>query len=607
MTNYIRMAQAELPDQAFPEGAILMCVNDNLDTACNIVEKQAEDRSMPEIESHIESEISQRRQYLAEHPNELYLDPSYNRWSGCIPEPYKLNAGGLNPEQMAIYLDFARQSRGPASHTQNPSADSGRQLPDVLQEAFSAPGDASALPHQMPQQPQLGRMLPPPLPASLSQPQAANGYLDPRAVQERIQDLMTDLSRLCHDASERYLKDLSQDNPIVENINQIWELVMLPHSNIDVVSLHCAHAICISLHNDTTSPLEIDVLVKLLQRLCQYSSSTHKEVVLWFVGQEDEKLFNVPVTVSLVEANLMELRQVDTALTKIIQARKDIAIDFMFDIVNTLLLNSHPIALRADFAGSLGAIGQWLAEEPGLIRAKELLQRLQDWGVHELAESRPDEQSMIQEHQLRYIFAEWVTICNSSNQNEKVFGAFISQLHQKQLLNSQEEMTHFLRICIDSAIESYDREDLSANGSSNEAYFTTDSLARLIVLLVKNQGESHGAVRCNKSLYMSSILSLITLILNNHHVMRGERFSQRVFFRLFSSILCDWHDFAREGYPQDRDMLLVFADNFLMLEPRHFPAFTYGWLILVSHRIFMPGLLKLFNDEVGWLVGWLRV
>lgn len=603
MTNYIRVAQTELPEQAFPEGAILMCVNDNLDTACNIVEKQAEDRSMPEIESHIESEIAQRRQYLAEHPNELYLDPSYNRWAGCIPEPYKLNAGGLNQEQMAIYLDFARQSRGPASHAQNSSADSGRQLPDVLQEAFSTvpnistPADASALPHQIPQQSQIGRMLPPPLPASLSQPQA-NGYLDPRAIQERIQDLMSELSHLCHDRPERYLKDLSQESPIMDNINQIWDLIVSPHSNIDVVSLNCAHAICISLHGDTTSPLEIDVLVKLLQRLCQYSSSTHKEVVLWFVGQEDEKVFNVPVTVSLVEAGLMELRQVDMTLTKIILARKELAIDFMFEIMNTLLLNSHPIALRADFAGSLGAMGQWLAEEPGLTRAKELMQRLKDWGVHELVESRPDEQSMIQQHQLQYIFAEWITICNNPNPNEKVFGAFISQLHQKQLLNSQEEMTLFLRLCIDSAVESYDREDLSTDGSSNEAYFTTDCLAKLIILLVKNQGESDGAVRGNKPAYMNSMLSLITLILNNHHVMRGERFNQRVFFRLFSSILCDWHDFGREGYPQDRDILLVFAENFLMLEPRHFPGFTYSWLILVSHRIFMPGLLKLFNDEV---------
>lgn len=589
MTNYIRMAQAELPDQAFAEGAILMCVNDNLDTACSIVEKQAEDRSMPEIESHIENEIAQRRQYTAEHPNESYIDPAYNRWAGCIPEPYKLSAGGLNQEQMAIYLDFARQSRGP-SHAQTSSADTGRQLPDVLQEVF-APISNIPTPSEAPFQ--TGRMLPPPLPL----PQ--NGYLDPRSIQERIQDLVSDLGRLCKERSERYLKDFDQESPIVDTINQIWDLAVSSPSNVDTLALTCAHTICVSLHGDL-SPLGVDVLVQLLQRLCQLSLSTNKDVVIWFANQDDEKVANVPVTVSLLEAGLMELRQVDVTLTRIIEDRKEIAIDFMFEIMNALLLNSHPIALRADFATSLGAMGQWFAEEPSLIRAKELMQRLRDWGV-DPGETRPDERSIIRQHQLQYIFAEWITICNQPVQG-KMFGAFISQLHQKQLLNSQEEMANFLRLCIDTSIETFDREEMSANGSRNEAYFAIDCLAKLIVLLVRNQGESDGAVKSNKPAYMDSMLSLITLVLNSHHVMRGERFNQKVFFRLYSSILCEWYDLGREGHAQDRDMMLVFADNLLALEPRYFPGFICSWLILVSHRIFMPGMLKLSDDEVSYLL-----
>ena len=603
MTNYIRMAQAELPEHEFPEGAILMCVNDNLDMACSIVEKQAEDRSMPEIELHIEHEIAQRRQFSAEHLNESYLAPGYSNWATCIPEPYKLNAGGLNQEQMAIYLDFARQSRGPASHAQTPSADSGRQLPDVLQEAYGTvssvptPSDAPSLPHQPPQQQQAGRILPPMLSTSLAQPHA-HDYLDLRAIQDRIQELLADISRRCKERPEGYLKDLAQDSPILDHFSQIWEFVISSPSNLNTIALTCAHAICIALHRDATSSLEADVLVQLLQRLCDVSPSTHKEVIVWFANQDEEKLFNVPVTVSLLETGLMELRQVDMTLTKAIEDRKEAAIDFMFEITDALLLNNHPIALRADFTSSLGAMGQWLADEPELTKAKVLLERLRDWGVHEIPQSGPDERSVIQQHQLQYIFAEWITICNNPNPARKVFGAFILQLHQKQLLNSQEEMALFLRLCIDSAVESYDQMKTSASSSATEAYFTTDCLAKLIVLLVKNQGESDGAVRGNKPAYMNSMLSLVILILNSHHVMRGERFSQRVFFRLFSSILCDWHDLAREDYPQERDMMLVFADSFLMLEPRHFPGFTYSWLTLISHRIFMPNLLKLSNDEV---------
>ncbi|KAI5286255.1 hypothetical protein KEM54_006931, partial [Ascosphaera aggregata] len=44
MMNYMKMYQQDYPDQPMPEGLILMCVNENLDAACGIVEKAAEDR-----------------------------------------------------------------------------------------------------------------------------------------------------------------------------------------------------------------------------------------------------------------------------------------------------------------------------------------------------------------------------------------------------------------------------------------------------------------------------------------------------------------------------------------------------------------------------------
>ena len=602
MTNYIRQAQSALPDQAFPEGAILMCVNDNLDNACRIVEKQAEDRSMPEIESHIEHEISQRRQYMSEHPNEFYMDPNYSRWASCIPDPYKLNAGGLNQEQMAIYLDFARQSRGSASHVQTSSSDSGRQLPDVLQEASAfassvpTPGDVSVPPQQSAQLQQGGRMLPPPLPSSRSQPQI-NGYLDPKIVQDRIQDLIIEINRSCKDRSERKLKELGQESPIIDIVNQIWDLLESSSSNNDTPILACAHIICLSLDGDAMNPLAIDVLVHMLHKLCQLSLNTHKEVIVWFANQDDE-VFNVPVIISLLEVGLMEMRQVDATLTKFIKDRKEVVFEIMYELTEALLFNNQPIALRADFAGSLGAIGHWLVEEPNSSKAKELMQRFKEWGIGDIIETEPDEQAVIRQHQLKYIFAEWIAICNFSRPSEKVFGAFISQLHQKHILNSQEEMAVFLRLCIESSIDNFDQEDISANGHTNEAYFTTDCLARLIVLLVKNQGNTEGAVKGKKATYMDSILSLIVLVLNNHHETYGERFHQKVFFRLFSSILCDWHDMAREGFPQDQSMMLTFADNFLLLGPHHFPGFSYGWLILISHRVFIPGLLKNSNEEV---------
>ena len=605
MTNYIRMAQVDLPDQALPEGAILMCVNDNLDAACSIVEKQAEDRSIPEMEINIEKEIAKRRQFRIDYPNEPYRDSAYSHWSGYIPEPFKQGPGGLNQEQLDIYLQFARQSRGPANHVQTSSTDSGRQIPDVLQDSFPTipnlptPAEPPAIPHQPTQQHhQQGRIMPPPSTAPRLQGHM-NGYMDSATIQDHIQELMAELSRVAKDAPEKRFRDLARDSPVLDVVAQIQHLIMSASPNHDTVAMITASAICSVLYGNTIDALEVEALVQLLAKLCQISLNTAKEVILLFRKEDDDKLLNVPVTVSLLETGLMEFSYVDMTLAKAIQLRKTVAIDCLSDLMGALLLTNEPLALRADFANSLGALGQWLSQQPDLDAAKDLQSRLRAAGVPESSDSHPDDRSLIRQHQMQYVFSEWIQLCSHPEPTDGMFIAFISQLHQRQLLNSQEDMVLFLRLCIATSVEMFDQEDLNPAADLNEAYFHIDALARLIVLLVKTQGENEGAVKSSKAGYLNSILSLITLVLNNHHVMRGEQFNQRVFFRLFSSILCDWYDTGREGNAQDKEIVLVFAENFLLLEPHYFPAFTYGWLSLVSHRIFMPAVLKLADDEVS--------
>ena len=604
MTNYIRMAQqTDFPGQEFPEGAILMCVNDNLDTACNIVEKQAEERSMPEIEAHIEAEIAQRRQHRAEHPNEPYMDHAFNRWAGFIPDPYKQAPGGLNQEQMAIYLEFARQSRGPASHNQSTSADSGRQLPDVLQDAFASvpnvhtPAETLQLPHQpSQQQQQANRMLPPPAPNVMAAAQT-NGYGDVDAIQERLGQLLGEISRMVKENPDRSMREILRDRALVDILAQAWELIA---SSNETIAMHCAEDICQGFYSNGLIRLELEVFSHLLFRLCTNYPTIGKEVALWTTGFDEQKLLNVEVVAALVKADVLHLKQVDIFFAGLIYDREDYALGALSELMDALLLNDHPTALRANFTTSLAALGQWLMEDSDLTKVKDFVQRLKEWGVHEIVDHRSEE-TLVKQHQLRYVFEEWAAICEYSprNPSENVFPAFISQLYQKNILDSEEDMAVFLRLCIDDAMESYGRDSLNADGNSDEPFSKVDWLARLIVVAVKHQGETNGSVTRNKVAYMDSILAILTLIINNHHVMQGERFNQRGFFRLLSSILCDWHDFGREGNASDRDMLVVFANSFLMLTPHHFPAFAYSWLMLISHRLFMPSLLRLPNDEVG--------
>ena len=614
MTSFIRKTQTDTPEQAFPEGTILMCVNDNLDIACGIVEGQAAEQSLPEIESHIENQIVLRRQHKAEHPNEPFIGTAHNRWGTCIPDPYKMIADGLNEEQMDIYREFARQPRGPTSHAQTSSADSGRQLPDVLQDTFSSmphmptSADNLALSHQTisPQQYQQpgGRIFAPLHPASVSQTQT-NGFIDPAAIDERVIDHLTDIRRLVQQYKAHSDANFHHEPAMGELMHQLWDMA-LSH---ETVAMNCAENICKSLYNDSmTNAREIEIFVDILARLYQTFPTISREVAHWADTRSDGEIVATDITTELLAKGILQLRRVDESFANLITQRDESAVEALSTIVDRLLLNAHPIALRADFAKTLGALAQWYSEDDQLSTATDIWNKLNNAGIDDDRESQLNESGLIKKHQINYVFSEWIRLCeqNTKNPNDKMFAAFVVQVHIKKLLQSPEDIALFVRLCFDATILAYEITQQEERQSqrpqkdySSRAFLEVDWLARLIVCLVNSQGETNGAVKNTKASYMDLILSLLTLILNHHQVIRNEHFNQRVFFRLLSGILCDWHDYAQGSPAQNEQMLFVFANNFLNMGPRYFPGFIYGWLALISHRFFMPNLLKLADDEVS--------
>jgi Cell division control protein, negative regulator of transcription len=46
-------------------------------------------------------------------------------------------------------------------------------------------------------------------------------------------------------------------------------------------------------------------------------------------------------------------------------------------------------------------------------------------------------------------------------------------------------------------------------------------------------------------------------------------------------------------------MIFALANKFLSIQPRYVPGFVYGWLSLVSHRVFMSDMLNM-PERAGW-------
>jgi CCR4-NOT transcription complex subunit 1 len=596
ITNSIRIMQAEYPEQPLPEGSILMCVNDNLDTACEAVEKAAEEQAIPEINRHIKDQLEARRRHRTISPDEPFIDPVIHRWAFFIPEPYRQAAGGLNAVQRAIYEEFNRHPRGPStSHVQSASMDSNRQIADILQEPFQIPTPAEppALPIQAPQQQQEPRMQPPPLSTPATQPQI-NGYMDNAHPREKIQTLLHQIQVAARETNVEHIKDIPRSSSIWHDSEYLINYLGTSEDLAHVAAQNMSGM----LFDQEESHLGVEIMVNLLFKICHLSPLVAKEIVSWLANQDTDHIFNVPVTMALLEVGLIELHRVDYTTAKAISQRKPIALTFLAEIMDRVLFSAEPLALRADFALSLDALNQWSAEDTSLTTAKEILQKLKDSGIPDVVSPSWSDKDRIRLDQMRYIFEEWLGLFKNPSTPGRLYSAFIKEMHQKQVMNTQEDSALFFRLCLDECVAVFEHEEFNGTGNLDDMFMPTDGLAKLIILLVKLQGESNGAVKASKSAYLNSIMSLLVLVLNNHHIVRGEQFNQRVFFRLFSSILCEYYHNSLNTSDQNQEMMFIFAEKFLVLQPFHFPGFVFGWLGLVAHRALLTGLLNMPDEAV---------
>ncbi|KAI0584436.1 ccr4-not transcription complex subunit protein [Pyrenophora tritici-repentis] len=609
--NNIRVTARDLPDQGLPEGHILMFVNDNLDLVCNTVEQAAEMSSLAEIDMQIEDAVRMRRMFRSSRPNEAFKDANISPWAFYIPEPYRQMPGGLNREQLSIYEEFGRQSRG-APHVNNPSQDGGRQLPDVLQDQFAAavpnlptPGAAPAEPRQPAQQPRLQNLQAPH--TALTQQQQPNGYMEAPGLergQRGTDDLLIELTRVVKEAPEERISDLQPGSSNVHQVfDQLVSSVEYAGPNKENLAFRIAGQVTNHLFSDSLSRLEVEVMAHLLSHLCQLSVQTSRQVLMWLATlHEDDRIFKSTVMVALMEVNLMDMHRLNTTIAKAIQDRRVAAVEMLSSLMDELILNEHPSAFRADFAMSIDALTVWLAEEPTFELGKRILANLQAPSNEQLltppATGHKD--------QLEYVFDEWVHL-QMESMPKKTVGAFIYQLHQQKVMETQESSIIFIRTCIDASVVAYEQEHSLPFGSGNEDIATVkiDALGRLIVDLVVyqgEQGEQGGPVKENKAKYLDQILVVVVLVLCNHHNTRGDAFCQKVFFRLFSAILFHLNDAVKEEALEDQkaDVFLAVARALLALQPLRVQRFTFAWLSLVAHRIFIPAMLEEGQDDKRW-------
>lgn len=188
---------------------------------------------------------------------------------------------------------------------------------------------------------------------------------------------------------------------------------------------------------------------------------------------------------------------------------------------------------------------------------------------------------------LEEFFEHWVHIFQGPSA-DRDFLVFAGELEVGRVLKSDETTAMFFRVCMETSVNRYIQ--VSKKGSTINPYLYVDALSRLIVLMIRHNGEP-----TDKEHNLKRTLTIILLVLSHQHEEFGPQFHQKPFFRFFSSLLSDLHSFE-DGFqaayhPMIMNIWFVFlsaktlhayakhlARRFNLCNPSSSPvSFSRGW------------------------------
>ncbi|KAH9951492.1 Not1-domain-containing protein [Amylocystis lapponica] len=584
-------------EQMFSDRMLVTIVQDNLDLACQAIEKAAMDRAILDVDDGFAAAYEVRRRHR--EPGHPFYDPSapQSGFIGSLPEPLRIKPNGIQPIQAAVYEDFANMD-GLISQflAHDPSA------MDPKRRLFTSRPNSTV---SYPRNDHLPASLysPSPVPEQTTQGHQLLSHLD---AMERFHAMVKELEAVLLQLPIQSLAALPSTHEVRRLVRQILFLAA------DSVERHRTPLLMsqkiVQLLYKTPSQLGREIYVALLDQLCHSFEDVAKEAITWLIYAEDERKFNVPVTVTLLRGGLVNVVQQDQQLAKFLFGDPRPTLQtFAAELIRECLSSDPQIATQAQFGFTLDYLN--LLAQQG--KANEEVHRLLDdlRGVRRPpAQVIPDSQVVQQPsvkpetEQLReklFIwFQQWVTIFQRSHSPEKSFVPFITQLTKQGILKVEDVSSFFFRVCAESSVSSYLK--CVQAGEYGFAFQALDAMSRLIVYIIKYHGDASGINNDQAKVhYLTKILSIFVLVLANMHEEQGPSFQQKPFFRFFCSLLNDLHTLEASLGSAYFQLLLAIGDTFSSLQPTYFPGFAFSWMSLISHRLFMPKLLLSENRE-GW-------
>lgn len=546
-------------EQTLPEQAIATVIQDNLELACSVVERAAMERSLQHVDDQLANAYVARRDHRLRGRG-FYWDANalaQSQYASTLPDLLKLKPDGLQSQQLRVYEEFGKlpKATGEGASRDSMSPPSVGLIPD-----------AAAFPPGVGDVEQRG--------ISESAP------LSPRESLEKLTHCTEELVKLLHQGETR------EQNVEIRELEQQIPALILQSSNRDDLTLSFSQKV-VQLLYKSDSDIAREAYIHILERLCELSLKAAKEVTAWLIYAEDERKFNVPATVGLMRAGLINVAEQDAQLAKFIYTRdfKASIVDFAAKLAYTCL-TKPAFATRQQLSNIISALVQ--AHELGRSTkfSDEFLRELQDGNLKTKWDM---ESAQPLREQLAYCFAEWVRLYQQSPNAEKSFIDFVRELQNQGILKGEEISSMFFRVCTEVGVDSYIKQKAVGGDIESGIFQPVDAFSKLIVLMIKYHAGVHNEQA--KVHYLTKILSIVVLVFAQSHEELGPHFQQKPFFRLFSSLLYDLNAAQASLGNTYFQSLLAIGNTLNTLQPSFFPGFAFSWMSLISHRLFLPKLL----------------
>ena len=110
MPGHMRMYLSDhgFSEQMVPDQVVNILVENNLDIACEAIEKAAMERAIREVDVAINGSLEVRRRHREMRPGHPFWDTSAIQapYISNLPDPLRIKSSGLSPVQLRVYEEF---------------------------------------------------------------------------------------------------------------------------------------------------------------------------------------------------------------------------------------------------------------------------------------------------------------------------------------------------------------------------------------------------------------------------------------------------------------------------------------------------------------------